>query len=369
MPDLATISVDFQVPFSDDEWPGLCVSFHRWLPFGEEKGVTRTMGQYRATLWFENDDIYVLDRSLVEDLSRWNDLPVGRARVRVLVGGVSQDLALFIYGRGKLNGEADPTTGFSAGAIERLNDDFRTLGKDVLKLVLETFNRFVDFARVEKFQYWLLNRVFDEDRINSDNIRFHAHVTIPTFGSVPWRPKFTDNIFIELPFSYDHAIAESEWPLVQAYVSADRRASAVKELISTSLTLLDAGYTRSAIIESVAALELAVNQFSNRPNIAELTSPESGRIELHRLSATRGHLGFSSFFRYVLPLISPPARLSTDLITNSSELIELRQTAVHSGRRSFPEVQEVRKLILDAAKVCLILVDTTARVSSVPDDS
>ncbi len=281
--------------------------------------------------------------------------------ISISIGGLSQDLARFIYERGKLNRQADPSIGFSDGAIEQLNDAFCALGNEVLSLALETFNRFVDFARVEKRQYWLTRRVFNEDRIENDNIGFQAHVTIPTLGFVPWRPKFTDSIYIELPSSYEHAISEPEWPQVQAYLSADSRPSAVKDLISTSLALLDAGYTRSAIIEGVAALELAVNHFSSEADIAKLIAPECGRIELHRLSATREHLGFSSFFRHVIPIIFPPARLGNELLNNSSALIELRQTAVHSGRRNFPEFQVVREFIRDAAQVCLVLMDTTTR--------
>jgi hypothetical protein len=236
------------------------------------------------------------------------------------------------------------------------------LGKEVLNLALETFNRFVDFARVEKRQYWLAHRLFNEDRIANDNIRFHAHATIPTLGFVPWRPNFIDTIRIEMPTSYEHAISESEWPSVQAYLFADIRPPAVKELISTSLALLDAGYTRSAIIESVTALELAVNRFASDPDIAELTPPESSRIEMTRLSANLKHLGFSSFFRYAIPIIFSRSRLNDQLIANSNKLVELRQTTVHAGQRSFPDLQVIRNLIEDTTRVCLILMGTTTRV-------
>jgi hypothetical protein len=56
MPEIHAISIDFLIPFSD-EWSGPNVSFHRWLPIGKEKSITRTRGRYRATLWFDKKGI------------------------------------------------------------------------------------------------------------------------------------------------------------------------------------------------------------------------------------------------------------------------------------------------------------------------
>jgi hypothetical protein len=96
-----SLSIDFLIPFGDEEWPGLRVSFHRWLPIGQNNGIVKIRGEYRATLWFEKDNIYVLDHSLREDVSKWNDLPVGKVHVTVSVNQVSEELARFILERGK----------------------------------------------------------------------------------------------------------------------------------------------------------------------------------------------------------------------------------------------------------------------------
>jgi hypothetical protein len=53
----------------------------------------------------------------------------------------------FILERAKLNGAGDPNTGLTADSIQELDAQFCTLSKDVLSLAIETFNRFVDFAR------------------------------------------------------------------------------------------------------------------------------------------------------------------------------------------------------------------------------
>ena len=142
------------------------------------------------------------------------------------------------------------------------------------------------------------------------------------------------------------------------------RPSVIKELISNSLTLLDGGYTRSSIIEGVAALELAVGRFARNPDPAKFNRPNSQRIEWERLSQTREHLGFSSFFRYVVPIIFSPERLNDDLLKSASKLIELRQTVVHGGQRSFPDFYILREYIRDVARVCLVLIDSTAEVST-----
>jgi hypothetical protein len=356
-----SISIDFLIPFGDEEWPGLRVSFHRWLPIGKENGIARVLGRYRVVLWFEKENIYVLNHSLREDVSRWADLPVGKVHITVFVEEISEDLARFILERGKLDGASDPETGFTREQIAELNSDFCTLGKDVLSLAIECFNRFVDFTRVEKRQYWLTRRPFREGMINSDNIRFQAHVTIPSAAwVVPWRPKFVDVLTVEFPTSHDHSITESEWLAAQAYLSTDARPPTVKEFISNSLALLDAGHTRSAVVEIIAALELAVNGFARNPDTAKLESPNTRGIDLNRLSNTREHLGFSSFFFYVVPIIFAAERLSESSLNSAGRLINLRQTVVHSGQRNFPDFYTLRGYIRDVAEVCLILIDSTA---------
>jgi hypothetical protein len=108
-----SLSVDFLIPFGDEEWPGLRVSFHRRLPIGQENGIVKIRGEFRATFWFEKDNIYVLRHSLREDVSKWNDLPVGKVHVTVSIKQVSEELARFILERGKLNGASDPNAGCS----------------------------------------------------------------------------------------------------------------------------------------------------------------------------------------------------------------------------------------------------------------
>jgi hypothetical protein len=109
MTDPNALSVDFLIPFSDEEWPGLRVSFHRWLPIGNANGITRIRGRYQATLWFEEGNIYTLRPSGFDDLSTWGDLPVGKVHISISFDEISQDLARFIYERVSLTDKLIPS--------------------------------------------------------------------------------------------------------------------------------------------------------------------------------------------------------------------------------------------------------------------
>jgi hypothetical protein len=43
-----SLSIDFLIPFGDEEWPGLRVSFHRWLPIGKENGEKSCANPFSA---------------------------------------------------------------------------------------------------------------------------------------------------------------------------------------------------------------------------------------------------------------------------------------------------------------------------------
>ena len=47
-----------------------------------------------------------------------------------------------------------------------------------------------------------------------------------------------------------------------------------------------------------------------------------------------------------------------------SKLIELRQTVVHGGQMTFPDFYILREYIRDVARGCLVLIDSTAEVST-----
>jgi DNA-binding CsgD family transcriptional regulator len=81
---------------------------------------------------------------ILEISSRTVEKHVGRILHKLRV-----ENSRFILERGKLNGAGDPNTGLTADSIQELDAQFCILSKDVLSLAIETFNRIVDFARVE----------------------------------------------------------------------------------------------------------------------------------------------------------------------------------------------------------------------------
>jgi hypothetical protein len=92
---------------------------------------------------------------------------------------------------------------------------------------------------------------------------------------------------------------------------------------------------------------------------------QSAEVAAHRMGAPFANaraLRILKFFRYVVPIIFAPERLNDDLLKSASKPIESRQTVVHGGQRAFPDFYILREYIRDVARVCLVLIDSTAEV-------
>ena len=87
------------------------------------------------------------------------------------------------------------------------------------------------------------------------------------------------------------------------------------------------GRHRSAILEAVCALEVAVGQFAERPD-PEALSWRPGRTVIS-LASDLNHLGFSRFVRYLLPLVVASSVVTPGEIDRAADAIECRNRLAH----------------------------------------
>ena len=137
-------------------------------------------------------------------------------------------------------------------------------------------------------------------------------------------------------------VRREEWSEVYDFVNSSRRATLILELLANSKNLAKTGYERSAIIEAVTALEVAVTSFSKSPKWSEIINSEiSTRIDTESFTSQVEHLGFSATLRYLIPLLFSESILPSDLLNKCHEAVVIRHDVVHRGQRKI----EKRKLL------------------------
>jgi hypothetical protein len=249
------MKIKFLIPLSDTEPLGETIIFQQWLPNAEADALTKEEGDYSGRLWIDRE---CLGHWIApEDIARYQNIQVARVHIEIQVKNVSEKLLQFIVD------ERDRDRGIHHGLkpgdeeyAESL-ENYRRIGRQALEFAMNMHNRFIDFARVEKCQYWLSNRGFDENWINQNNIKFEARVESKNGEWVRWTPPWIDQIKIVLDGMpgqrVERYIHPEDWKTVQEYLVKGQNTNSTRELISAALRLASLGYLRSAVVEATAA--------------------------------------------------------------------------------------------------------------------
>jgi hypothetical protein len=365
-----TLRVQYLIPFSDEEWEGSCMTFHRWLPDGENECLIRQQDNITARLWFDGNcvaSLYPVDK---EEISKSIKVFVSKVYVDIRIANVSEELAAFIYD--ERDSPRNIHYGINPDHIEysRLRSEYKILGWKVLKFALMTYNRFIAFARNNKAQYRLRERPLDENRMSSMDIGFHAKVYSEGNDWVRWCPSSTDRItcYYTVETSGKNSIKQEEWNRIQEFISSNSRPNLILELLANAQLLIDQGHGRSAIIEAASALETAVFSFSKKGSLDKLILSflKEGkldelvldnlllRFDANQLKSQIKEMGLSGSLRFLLPILFPAEVLPTEILNHCQTLILIRNNVVHNGQRDVDE-EKARLLISSVRRTCEII--------------
>lgn len=353
-----SLTIAYEIPLSDEEWAGPCVTFYRWLPNGKSEALVRERDDYTTRLWIEKNCVASLSEVDDTEISRWVNITVKKVYVEVLVRNVDDNLVRFIHDerdhpRGKHHGINPDDEDY-----EKLSEGYYQLGIKVLEQALTLYNRFIAFARNHKSQFWLPTRPFEKNQLSSLNVAFRGRVRSDEFDWVRWCPPSNDVVTI-YSSGEETSINKEDWQEIQEYISSDSRPNLVLELLANAQLLIQEQRRRSAIIEAVSALEIAVSEFSKSPDVNYLFTQEIlSRIKIDGLHAQIEHIGFSGTVKYLLPILFPQDVLPTDTLKNCQKAIDIRNNVVHSGQRDVSATQ-IRSLIASIRSVCEILTKHT----------
>ena len=278
---------------------------------------------------------------------------------------IHDDLAQFIYDERTIPNEQGDRSLFLHEGLKPGEPDYdefakqyEDAGRKVLELALITYNRFIAFARNAKGQYWLYERPYKPASLNQNTSKFRAQFKLGDHDWFPWRPPTIDQVMVVMGDNKE-AIKREDWSSFQDFVAGNRNPYIVDELLTNSEFLLEAGLRRSAVIEAVSALEVALSGYAKSPDTSSLTSEVRKRIDVSNLHQQVSHLGLKGTVRYLLPLLISPEKFPTETLQNCQKAVDVRNAVVHRGQRDVDPAKTYR-FVHAIKEACYILASVTA---------
>jgi hypothetical protein len=331
-----------------------CKPLYQWLPDDKNECLIRQVDNITARLWIDKNCVNSLTPVDEENIRQWVNIPVNKVHVDITIADVCEELAAFIHDERERPRNIHHGISPDHEEYLRLSCEYEVLGLKVLKVALETYNRFIRFARNNKSQYWLHERPFEENQMPSMNNSFHTTVYLEDCDGVRWCPPGTDVITFEF-YGEETSIKREEWNQFKEFVGSNSRPDLILELLANAQLLIDEGHGRSAIIEAVSALEIAVSSFSKKGKLDRLvTNDLLSRFDASQLQSQVKHMGFSGSLSYLFPILFPDEVLPIKILKHCQEVIQLRNNIVHNGQRDVVE-KEARSLVASVRQTCEII--------------
>ena len=345
------ILIHMVVPIRSQDTPGGLgsMTFGSWLPMEEDRLVVRREGM-EISIWFDRSCVAILGNKEEIDFSKIVNVVAREAIVDLRIKEVDDDLVTAIAKMAK--GDRDQ--------VDPVVQRYESLGKDAYQFVVRTLNRLNSYFRSEKFQFWLDDYDESPERMQSFYVRSQAQYSVDGKRWDLWRPTKTEFVTTLLP-SADTYITKEDWKKAAAFVQSNkRRASLEFELMVTAYSHAWGERRRSALIDAVSALEVALSEFARSPKAKEaFGESQAFRIDADSLKSQFEKLGLRGTVRYLLPVIFSEEKVSSDLIKQCQQAVDERNNVAHSGKTNLSR-DIVFKHINAVSGLCRILKEYTA---------
>ncbi len=353
-PKTELLTIIFTIPLGESPWDLTRVIFHKWLPDGKNEALRRYEDKFSAALWIDQDCADVSE----EEIRRHYNIGVYRVKLEVEVRDVRIELSNFIYDERDCGRQIHHGSRPGDQSYEEFRAEYHALARDVLQFTLEMYNRFIEYARIEKAQFWLRMRQFEEGSMSSFHAGSGAMVRCGNRDPVRWATDFPVEI-VAVIGAADPYLKESDWQKIREHVVGSSRTTPVREFVSNAMYLAALGYLRSAVAEAASALEIAITNFSRNPDPSKFANfSHATRVDWQNLGAKIDHLGLRVTVNYFLPILLPEELMSLELLASCQRLIELRNAILHHGQKNI-DSHEASNLVRDTQKACEILIRLT----------
>lgn len=345
-----TLRVRMKFHITDEFNEGIL--FENWLP-SEANTLATQVGALRVEVCIDPAIFQVgafpTDLSL---LAEAGDVRIGMIGIDVLIADVPDDVSEFI----RLHAKDD----FSArqAVAGPLQDAYKALGREVMGAANQTLDIVLAFFRVVKGQFWIPQLYFDPDDLAAFYASSSAAVRSETWDWVRWKPSLVGVIKTEVVDWAWRKARPNDWERLNDFLQAQERPSLTLELMAASELLESEGRARVALIESIAALEVAVRRFLTSTHQATNESLLAD-LDVRSVEALYEKLGLRGTLAVLLPLLLSDKELPRETLRMSIKAVEIRGAVVHRGKRKL-EKDEIRPLLHAVRNLSMLLIDLAA---------
>jgi hypothetical protein len=238
--------------------------FCKWLPDGEKDSLELNVAEPEAELrvWFEQNG-YIENGKIRFDYERQELDANIISQHPVLDAGP-------LIGTLKLSNV--PEEAFEALQENRSGDPaYLAFGRRVAHLIFEPVARLIDVLRTNYGQYWI--SPLKDWNPRTQSLGSYFSLVIQTKWSVDegatWSDFLPDNPEL-LPTTdgstetYDALLTQQDWRELQKHLSEGYEPKLAAELVTTTHQLIERQDLRAAVLHTVLALEVALNEFIHR---------------------------------------------------------------------------------------------------------
>ncbi len=309
------------------------LTFASWLPVGEKNQIVVEQQNVTLALSFEMSNVGLHGIKKVEELAKVGSVLVDSITCNFTIHSCDDNMIAYMI-RCQNN---------NTNRSEPLYAAYEELGRSVYRLGHVTVQRLVSYFRTNKGQFWLEERDIDPD-MQSFFTSSRAMFTVDGTNWHSWNPP--SNVPITSMWTgEDTWITEADWERAMDFMKSRRRTSLASELLARAFSEAWLGQRRSALIDAVSSLELAISDFAGSSKAHEAFKDHySLRVEKTSLKSQVTHLGLQATVRYLLPVIFPEDKVSAEVITTCQEAVNERNSLAHRGYRNVSKEKLFRYL-------------------------
>jgi hypothetical protein len=344
------IAIRLTVPIPSHQIVGVpALQFTQWLPRGEKESLEVKEGRMVLRLWADLTCVSSIDALAAEDIPKHLNIPVVHVCLEVRVTGLTPAVA-----RAMLRSTVQPS---EVKVGDTIFESLVAEEGQIYRFVISTINRLIEFCKVELGQYWLATYPADNEYLARHFQTFGARIRQGADDNwVRWRPHAPYFTKIKGELDIDRLMDQAAWLRLQGFLSSRVPPDVVHELLAEAENLAGSERPRAAIMEAIAALEVALSRFSQSDFGRKLFSTSlAARVDVGSLKPLiRDKFGLRGSVFYLVPLLFTEEVLSTDMLTLAQEALNVRNEVVHHGRRTIDE-RKLRDYLRALRALCDVL--------------
>ena len=327
------ILVRLQIAIAEEYAAAL--AFTRWLP-NEKDTLEMSVNGDKVTVWFD-DHLFQASFFDVDyaNLESDEDLRLKAIGIDVHVEGVDEEVLAVIQ---EIADEARATQSMPRRDCDAAKR-YEELGLRVQTAGLHAANRVLTWFRVSKGQFWISPLVHDPENQASFFRQSQAKVRWTGTEWLPWLPSYRGVFQVICQDWGTRRVARVDWRDLKSWMTKASRPDLILELLADAEALASRGAARPALVQAVAALEVAIVRLYESQFWQEAVKSRTAQAvwtgeKLHERVGLRGAL------HTLLPAVVGDSEIPCEVLMKCQNAVDARNAIVHKGSRLDTETIE-----------------------------